>query len=154
MSTIRTQIIEALQAALIEINGTAGYATNFGGRVSIGRVKPWEQDELPAINLKYANSSPESTEYFSTEGPTQLWNKTLPVQITIMMDDAATYAQVDDASADVFRKIGEDDKFGISGVEQTNPESEQIADESHEEFLYRGSTINVNIHYRTNQWQI
>ena len=154
MSTIRTQIIEAVQTALQEITGIAPQVTDFGGRVSIGRVKPWEKDELPAINLKYANSSPEITDFFSSEGPTQLWNKILPVQITIMMQDDATYAQVDSASADVFRKLGEDDRFGLSMVEMTTPESEQIADESHEEFLYRGTTINVNIRYRTNQWQI
>lgn len=154
MSTIRTTIIEAVKAALLEIDGTAGYATNFNGRVTIGRVQPWQADELPAINLKYANNSPEVTDYFSTEGPSQLWNKVLPIEITIMMPDAATYAEVDDASADVFRKIGEDDKFGIANVEMTTPSTEQIADEQHEDYLYRGSVINVNIMYRTNQWQI
>lgn len=154
MSTIRTTVINAIKAALLEIDGTAGYATDFGGRVTIGRVKPWKTNELPAINLKYANNSPEVTDYFSTDGPSQKWNKILPIEITIMMPDAATYAEVDDASADVFRKLGEDDKYGISNVEMTTPESETIADESHEDFLYRGTTINVNIMYRTTQWQI
>jgi hypothetical protein len=154
MATIRTTIINAVKAALLEIDGTGGYATNFASRVEIGRVKPYEQDELPAINIKYANSSPEVTDFFSSSGPTQKWNKQLPLQITVAMPDNSTYAEVDDASADVFRKIGEDDKFGVANIEMTNPETEQIADEAHQEFLYRGTVITLNILYRTNQWQI
>lgn len=154
MSAIRTTIVDALRTALAAIVGTNGDATNFGGRVEIGRVQVYQEDELPAINIKYANTSPEVTDYYASDGPTQLWNKTLPVQITIAMPADATYAEVDDASADVMRKIGSDEKFGVSNISMTNPESEQIADEQHEEFLYRGTTINVNILYRTNQWQI
>lgn len=150
MSVKRTTIIERLQTLLKQINGTGAYNTNFGNRVDIRRVKPYDSDnELPAINILYGMEQPETVEYGS-QGVKGKWTRELPVTIVAMCKSSTPYDEVDKMVADVESVIGADQGMNGNAL-QTNPVNVQFFDVQ-DENLVSGAAIRISIQYRTDEY--
>jgi hypothetical protein len=151
MAIKRTTIIERLQTLLKEIVGTGGYYTNFGSRVDIRRVKPFDSDaELPAINILYAMEEPETIDPALSDGIKGVWTRNLPVTIVAMCKASTPYDEVDKMVADIHKKIGTDQGFNGSAI-QTNPVNVQLFD-AQDENLVSGAAVRITIQYRTNEY--
>lgn len=151
MAIKRTTIIERLQTLLAEIVGTSGYYTNFGGRVDIRRVKPFDSEtELPAINILYGSEEPETVDPALSQGIKGVWTRNLPVTIIAMCSASTPYNIVDQMVADVFKKISTDQGFNGNAM-QTNPVNVQFFD-AQDENRVSGAAIRISIQYRTNEY--
>ena len=152
MAVKRTAIIQRLETILKEIQGSGGYYTNFGQRVHVRRVKPFDSDaELPAINILYGTEEPEIIDPALSQGLKGIWTRNLPVTIVAMCSAATPAADVDKMEADIQKKIGTDQGFNGLAL-QTNPVNVQFFD-AHEENRTAGVAVRIIIQYRTNQYE-
>lgn len=151
MAIKRTVIIERLQTILQTIVGTGVYYTNFGSRVDIRRVKPYDSDtELPAINILYGMESPETIDPAQSQGIKGIWTRNLPVTIVAMCSASTPYDDVDKMVADIERAIGTDQGMNGNAL-QTNPVNVQFFD-AQDENRIGGAAIRIEIQYRTDQF--
>ncbi len=147
----RTDIIAALEARLKTITIAHGYQTDIGSHVTTWRVSKFLPAELPALNIKYA-VDPDTIDGEGMSGPKNVWNRSLPVGITMLAKGTTTIADIEKMIGDVWKAISTDDGFSGNAITVT-PESEMII-EDQEERLIAGAIITFKIEYRTTQYGI
>ncbi len=144
MAHVRTQIRAALVAALI------GASTAAGSRVFDSRVRVYQPDELPAINVESINE--QSEPLTSGGGPIAVMQREYGVRITLhvstVADDWAT--KLDDLAAQVETAIATS-AFRAGGAQRVIPTSyDQIADDEGEATIARG-VLEFSARYLTSQ---
>lgn len=143
----RQSIIDAIETRMKTILTTGGYQTNVGQRVSVWRITPFADTELPALCI-YDTTA----EINQDGGIIGQFTHTLGIHIEAIASGSATRADVRKMIADVFKAIGTDDSFG-GLVEYTSSPSHEINLEQAEKAIGSG-IIRFTVTYRTAQWEI
>lgn len=149
-TTIRQQLIEAVEARMKGILTANGYNKDLGLSV---RVSPTEQAEDPQTDGKFFTLDL----FFPTSGSdisevTKRWDHALDVDIDVYGFGPITEQDISNMLADVFSAIGQDPGWGGLAIKtlppQVNPELERRAR------LLGCANIAFKIEYMTPAWQI
>lgn len=143
MAVKRDQIVAALATRMGTI-ATPTYNTNAGANVDVWRVTPYNENELPAINIMDVRDELEGEQIPASQD----W------MLGVRIHCIANLNQVPDGIlrsmiADVYKAIGVDDTFGNLAI-QTNLENDDSEIEQKEKRTGVG-TVNVSIQYRENK---
>jgi len=132
-------------ARFTAINKTGGYHTDIGGRVFAARPSPFQQTELPALNLWDMESS---TQQFASG----VQQHTLKVSTYILANgnDVAAYIRL--VESDLAKAIGVDRRWTVSGVQlaiDTRPKGNLYEIDNETKRVTGAVKYDVEIIYRT-----
>lgn len=146
----RQQIISALKARLQTIKVANGYNTNAGDRVFLWRQVAMKPGETLLLNIKYA-AEKDNIDGEGLSGPYNVWNRALPIGITIAQRDTLLLDDLEDIIADVWKAIGIDDTFGGLAI-YSNAIGDMIVEEQEEDAI-TGAILTLTIAYRTKMYE-
>jgi len=144
------QVMDALGTRLKTITQTNGYNYNLGKSVFEGRLSPYNESELPALDFRELGALPDSDIVEDTIG---LQTHEIDVEVEIITAAGKTTATVlRKMVQDVVNAIGTDDTFGdlveyagYGGFDVTLDQSKKIIG---------GATVKFSLTYKTAQWEV
>ncbi len=142
--TIRQRIVDAIQEALRGISVANGFATDFGQRVHVWKVAPYEDAGLPCLNV--FDRKRETERQLSGRHHHKLY-----VDIVVVALGATTDRDLRAMMADVIAVVGANRKWGGLAYD-TDPQSDEIAIE-HEDRKRGGAKLSFIVHFRTEPYQ-
>ncbi len=143
MAHVRTQIRQAVRAALI-----AG-GTSAGPRVYLGRLRPFEVDELPAITIQRGD---EQSEAATIGGPIEELDRDYALRITlhVLAADESYEEEIDELAAQVETIIARD-AFNAGGAQFIYPTGTTPSESDEGEYIVARDTIEFKARYVTSQ---
>lgn len=144
--SVRQQIFDALITRLQTISVANNYETALGANVHERRTTPWQESELPGLDVR------EGDEDIAIGGEFHVF--TLAIEIEIMVTGTASQADVRKATADVTQAVGKpplpasDVKFS-SLIKRVEPVSTAKPDFEQKDSKFGSILTAFNIIYRT-----
>ncbi len=144
--SIRQQIFDALMARLQTISVANGYETTLGANVDERRTTPWQETELPGLNVS------EGDEEVTAQGEVHIFSLDINIEVTVT--GTASQDQVRKTIADVTQAVGKppapasDVKFSAL-IDRVVPVSIGALDFEQKDRKFGSVKLNFNIIYST-----
>lgn len=159
MAIKRRQILEAVKTRLQTISVAGGYHTGVGSNVFIWKSDPFQQHQLPALNIIRGANTVEDEFLRSTASGDNISQYILSVGIDIICQPGSVvHDDMEDIISDVYKAIGVDPTWGGLAL-QTWAVDDEVSVQKHSgegssfDKIVGGGTINIRIQYRTSKWQ-
>lgn len=147
MGLKRQEIVDAIKTRMRLINGVGNYYLNCSDNVYVQRSAPFEDSELPGINIMDGDESPNQE---LLAGSTNVWYRSLNVEIRLVTNGELSDEDVRKGIADIQRAIGTDLTWGGFAIDTTWLGT--VTEKSQEEQKITSATVSIMILYLTGQW--
>lgn len=112
LTSVRQQIIDAVETRLKTIKTANGYETDIGLNVNVWHTTDFQETELPAIDIR------DVSEVMEVRGGNHIC--TLTVEIEAKVSGSASGVTMRDILADIIKAVGTDSTFS-NLVQETRP---------------------------------
>lgn len=147
MSIVEQNIMDALEDLLETITVANGYNSNIGSNVEVWRTIPYNESELPALNIRDIRTD---TETIISEGANSKADFLMDVQIAVIGKGSDTAENIKKYVADVDTALGSDST--LSGlVHWIRPVSVSVGIED-KSFRSGERLRDISIYYRKGLW--
>lgn len=112
LTSVRQQIVDAVETRLKTIKTANGYETDIGLNVNVWHTTDFQETELPAIDIR------DVSEVMEVRGGNHIC--TLTVEIEAKVSGSASGVTMRDILADIIKAVGTDSTFS-NLVQETRP---------------------------------
>lgn len=148
MSIKRQDIVDAIRTRLETVTTSGGYHTDLGNNVYVWRRAPFQDHELPAVNILDRETILQRESY---KGSLALATYALKIEIMVIAAGEIPAEDIREMAADIYKAFGSDDTFGGLAI-MTNPTGDEMYLE-HEGEIVADAVLRFDIIYRTNRYQ-